>query len=55
MGCNTSISLGDYFEEEAKIIALKKAISEGIESGLLKNFDPKMHLKTLKAFKKENG
>lgn len=42
-------------EEESKIIALKKAISEGIESGLLKNFDPKMHLETLKAFKKKNG
>lgn len=56
MGRNTSISLGDHFEEEeSKIIALKKAISEGIESGLLKNFDPKMHLETLKAFKKENG
>ncbi len=82
MGRNTSVSLGDYFEnfvdssvsegrfknaseviraglrlleeEESKIIALKKAISEGIESGIAKDFDPKKHLESLKA-KKRNG
>jgi antitoxin ParD1/3/4 len=41
-------------EEESKIIALKKAISEGIESGTVEDFDPKKHLESLKA-KKRNG
>jgi antitoxin ParD1/3/4 len=82
MGRNTSVSLGNYFEnfvdsrvsegrfknaseviraglrlleeEESKIIALKKAISEGIESGTVEDFDPKEHLESLKA-KKRNG
>ncbi len=82
MGRNTSVSLGDYFEnfvdnrvaegrfknaseviraglrlleeEENKISALKKAINEGIESGIAKDFDPKKHLESLKA-KKRNG
>ena len=82
MGRNTSISLGDHFEdfiqstvskgrysnasevvraglrlleeEESKIIALKKAISEGMDSGIVKDFDPKKHLESLKA-KKRNG
>ena len=38
-------------EEESKIIALKKAINEGIESGIANDFDPKMHLASLKAKK----
>jgi antitoxin ParD1/3/4 len=42
-------------EEESKIIALKKAIDEGVKSGLAKNFNAKNHLKTLKANKKKNG
>lgn len=82
MGRNTSISLGNYFEnfvdsrvsegrfknaseviraglrlleeEEAKIVTLKNAINEGIESGIAKDFDPKKHLASLKA-KKRNG
>lgn len=41
-------------EEENKIAALKTAIDEGIESGIAKNFDPKQHLESLKA-KKRNG
>ncbi|MFK7031146.1 type II toxin-antitoxin system ParD family antitoxin [Flavobacterium oreochromis] len=41
-------------EEENKIIALKNAINEGIESGIVKDFNPKEHLETLKA-KKRNG
>jgi antitoxin ParD1/3/4 len=41
-------------EEESKIIVLKKAINEGIESGIAKDFDPKNHLESLKA-KKRNG
>lgn len=83
MGRNTSVSLGNHFEdfvddkvstgrfknaseviraglrlleeEEAKVIALKKAITEGIESGVAKNFDPKKHLENLKAAKGNNG
>ncbi len=82
MGRNTSVSLGNYFEnfvdsrvsegrfknaseviraglrlleeEESKIIALKKAINEGIESGIAKDFEPKKHLELLKA-NKRNG
>lgn len=41
-------------EEESKIIALKKAINEGIESGIAKDFNPKKYLESLKA-KKNNG
>jgi len=41
-------------EEESKIIALKKAINEGVESGIATDFDPKKHLEMLKA-KKRNG
>jgi len=80
MSKNTSITLGDYFddfiqsilregrykntseivraglrlleEEERKIIALRHAIEEGINSGLAKDFDPEQHLKMLKSKKK---
>ena len=38
-------------EEENKIIALKNAIQEGIESGIDKDFDPQKHLESLKAKK----
>ncbi|MDX5338955.1 MAG: type II toxin-antitoxin system ParD family antitoxin [Cyclobacteriaceae bacterium] len=82
MGRNTSVSLGDYFEEfvdskvsegryssaseviraglrlleeeENKLLALKNAVREGIESGIVKDFDPEKHLESLKA-KKRNG
>ncbi len=82
MGRNTSVSLGDYFEnfvdntvsegrfknaseviraglrlleeEENKIVALKKAINEGIESGITENFNPKQHLESLKAKKRND-
>ncbi|MDD5152204.1 MAG: type II toxin-antitoxin system ParD family antitoxin [Flavobacterium sp.] len=81
MGRNTSVSLGDYFEnfvdgrisegrfknaseviraglrmleeEENKITALKKAINDGIESGIAENFNPKQHLESLKAKKRD--
>jgi len=36
-------------EEEHKIIALRHAINEGINSGLAEDFDPEEHLKMLKA------
>ena len=42
-------------EEEAKMAALKKAITEGLDSGLVKNFDPKKHLAKLKSAKRKNG
>ena len=83
MGRNTSVSLGDHFEEfvddkistgrfknaseviraglrlleeeESKMLALKKAITEGIESGVAVKFDPKKHLEKLKAANRKNG
>jgi antitoxin ParD1/3/4 len=82
MGRNTSISLGNHFEnfienslsegrfknvsevvraglrlleeEENKLIILKKAIQDGIESGRSENFDAKKHLESLKV-KRKNG
>ena len=42
-------------EEETKVIALKKAIQEGIDSGIAHDFDPKKHLESLKAKKRLNG
>ena len=81
MGRNTSVALGDYFEnfvddkvstgrfknaseviraglrlleeEESKIIALKKAIGDGINSGVAKDFDPQKHLAKLKLAKRK--
>jgi antitoxin ParD1/3/4 len=42
-------------EEENRIIALREAIQEGIESGIAYNFNPESHLEGLKAKKKLNG
>ncbi len=42
-------------EEESKVIALKTAIQEGIDSGIAHDFDPKEHLESLKAKKQLNG
>ena len=39
-------------EEENRIIILRNAIREGIESGRAVDFDPKKHLETLKSRKK---
>ncbi len=36
-------------EEEKKIVALRQAINEGVDSGVAKNFDADVHLKSLKA------
>jgi len=83
MGKNTSVSLGNHFEEfvenrvvegryknaseviraglrlleeeENRIILLKRAINEGINSGIVNNFDSDKHLEFLKARKKKNG
>jgi antitoxin ParD1/3/4 len=82
MGRNTSISLGNHFEnfienslsegrfknasevvraglrlleeEENKLIILKKAVQDGIDSGRAENFNAKKHLESLKA-KRKNG
>jgi antitoxin ParD1/3/4 len=82
MGKNTSISLGEHFEnfiqssinhgrfsnasevvraglrlledEESKVVALKKAIQEGIDSGIAEDFDRQAFLQKLKA-RKANG
>ncbi|MET0759216.1 MAG: type II toxin-antitoxin system ParD family antitoxin [Flavobacterium sp.] len=44
-------------EEENKILALRNAIQEGIQSGIAKDFDPKKHLEMLQTNKqkKVNG
>ena len=83
MGKNTSISLGNHFEnfiensitkgrytnasevvraglrlleeEEEKVVALRRAIQEGIDSGIAENFDSKKFLQELKSRKKANG
>ncbi len=39
-------------EEEQKIIALRQAIDEGVNSGLAEDFDPEEHLKMMKARQK---
>ena len=38
-------------EEEQKIVALRHAIEEGVNSGLEEDFNPDEHLKMLKAKK----
>lgn len=42
-------------EEENRIVALRAAIQEGIESGLASDFNPDLHLENLKAKKGLNG
>lgn len=42
-------------EEENKVLALKVAINEGIDSGIVSDFDPDKHLAQLKAKKNLNG
>ena len=41
--------------EESKVIALKTAIQEGIDSGIAHDFDPKKNLEELKAKRNKNG
>jgi len=41
-------------EEESRYAVLKSAIQEGLESGLATDFNPKTHLESLKA-KRKNG
>ena len=40
--------------EESKVIALRNAIQEGIDSGIAHDFDPKKNLEKLKAKRKVN-
>ena len=42
-------------DEESKVIALRNAIQEGIDSGIAQDFDPAKHLQQLKARRKNNG
>ncbi len=42
-------------EEENKVIALQKAIKDGIDSGLANDFDPQEHLASLKTKRSSNG
>lgn len=42
-------------EEESKLNALKKAIRDGIESGVANDFNPSEHLQSLKAKRLKNG
>lgn len=41
-------------ENESRLLELKAAINEGIESGVTTDFNPEQHLKTLKS-KRANG
>lgn len=42
-------------DEETRIADLKKAIQEGIHSGVADRFDPMQNLACLKARKRQNG
>lgn len=42
-------------EEERKVVLLKNAIQEGIDSGIVYDFDPQKHLESLKEKKRSNG
>lgn len=41
--------------EENKIIALKRAVQEGLNSGIAEDFQPSEHLELLKSQKRKNG
>jgi antitoxin ParD1/3/4 len=41
--------------EESKVIALKNAIQQGIDSGIAIDFDPEKHLQHIKDKRKSNG
>ena len=42
-------------DEESKIVALRNAIQEGVDSGIVYDFDPKNHLEFLKSKQRLNG
>ena len=41
--------------EESKTLILRNAIQEGIDSGIVQDFNPKENLEKLKAKRKKNG
>ena len=41
--------------EESKALTLRNAIQEGIDSGIVQDFNPKENLEKLKAKRKKNG
>lgn len=41
--------------EESKVLALKNAIQQGVDSGIAHDFDPKKNLEELKARKRTDG
>jgi antitoxin ParD1/3/4 len=41
-------------EEEEKMAILKKALQEGLDSGIAKSYDPKTHLASIKK-RRRNG
>lgn len=42
-------------ERESKVEALRKALQEGEESGIVENFDPRKFLADIKSRKRQNG
>jgi antitoxin ParD1/3/4 len=42
-------------DEESKILSLRKAIHDGIDSGIAHDFDPEQHLQELKARRIRNN
>lgn len=42
-------------DEESRVVALRNAIQEGIDSGIAHDFDPKKNLENLKARRNTNG
>jgi len=42
-------------EEENRVLVLKNAIQEGIDSAIAVNFDPGNHLQSLKSGRRANG
>ena len=42
-------------EEESRVIALKNAIQEGVDSGIAYDFEPEKHLESLKEKRRLNG
>lgn len=42
-------------EEENRVLMLRNAIRDGLDSGIAVNFDPAKHLQSLKSARKANG
>ncbi|RLD41242.1 MAG: type II toxin-antitoxin system ParD family antitoxin [Bacteroidetes bacterium] len=42
-------------EEENRVLALKNAIQDGLDSGIANNFNPELHLKRIKEKSKIHG